>query len=131
MELKLTPWSKFNFDYKTWYDVYDNDFTYHRLSSDYTNSRGDSIDLDYLYENSGTTEQINAKFSLKLLASLTGAYEIKYSLSQEEIDEQNIGLTYQANCWSVTFKSSYTPEDTSFIVLFELLNIGSPIQVSL
>jgi len=131
LEIELTPWEKFDLDYTTWYDVYDNDFTYHRLSTNYTNSRGDKFDLDYLYKDSGATEQINAKLYLKLLASLTGSYEIKYSLDQEEIDEQNIGLTYQANCWSVTFKSTYTPEDTSFIVLFELLNIGSPLQVSM
>lgn len=130
-EIELTPWNNFDFEYTTKYDVYDSDLTYHRVSTNYSNSRGDSLELDYKYDDDGDTEQINAKINLKILASLTGEYEIKYSLSADQVNEQAGALTYQAACWSVTLKSTYTPEDTSVIVLFELLNIGSPMRVSL
>jgi len=131
LEVELTPWDNFEFEYKTKYDVYDSDFTYHRVSSNFSDSRGDSLELDYKYDDGGDTEQINAKINLKILASLTGEYEIKYSLAEEQVNEQNAALTYQAACWSVTLKSAYTPEDTSIMILFELLNIGSPLRVSL
>lgn len=131
LEVYLTPWKDFNFEYKTHFDADENDFIYHRVSSDFSNSRGDYFELDYKYDDGGDTEQLNAGFSLKLLASLTGEYEIKYSLSEDEVNEQIAALKYQAACWSVTFKSSYTPEDTSFMLMFELLNIGTPFRMSM
>jgi len=132
LELQLTPLNiNLDFVYKSHFDVYDSSFTYHRLSTNYSNKRGDTFTLDYKYDDAGATEQVNAKIHLKILASLTGEYEIKYSLSEDQINEQAGSLIYQAACWSVTLKSTYTPEDTSVIVLFELLNIGSPLSLSL
>ena len=131
LELKLTPADSFNLEYKTKFDVYDTELTYHRLSSSYSDFRGDMFELDYTFENDGETDQLNAKVYLNILSSLTGKYEIKYSLADDEINEQSGSLTYQAACWSVTLKTSSTPEDTNFMFVFELLNLGSPLRVSM
>ena len=56
---------------------------------------------------------------------------IEHSLSQEETIKANGFLTYMASCWSVTFETQYSPADTTYLVLFNLANIGSPFGMPL
>ena len=50
-------------------------------------------------------------------------------ISHDETVEARGSLTYQAACWSVKFETQYTPEDTTYLMTFNLANIGFPLGV--
>ncbi|HSL39211.1 MAG TPA: hypothetical protein VK857_02480, partial [Desulforhopalus sp.] len=56
---------------------------------------------------------------------------VKHSISEDETIRTTAALTYQALCWSVRFETEYTPTDTTFMVLFNLANIGMPFGIDL
>ena len=131
--------------YRTAYDVYESNFTYHSVASEYQDSRGDQLILDYSFKDVGyrdmedfnssglysEIQQINATFRspLPFLSSWTVGGRIEHSLSQDETIKADGTLTYRANCWSLTFEAQHTPADTAFVMLFNLANIGSPFGI--
>jgi LPS-assembly protein len=135
--------------YRNSYDVYDSNFTSHTFGGEYRNNRGDHFGVDYSFKDEGYKElydfdsdsyglteeiqQINANFRspLPFISSWIAGGGVEHSLSQDETIKANGFLTYMATCWSVTFETQYTPIDTSFVVLFNLANIGSPFGVPL
>ena len=112
--------------YRTDIDVYDDGFIRHRLEATYANSRGDKFGVEYVFDDIDSTEQINAMIKTALFANWRADFEIEHSISQDETNEANVSLIYQALCWSVELAAEYTPADTSFLVQFNLANIGSP-----
>jgi LPS-assembly protein len=129
-ELKWNLFTGTALSYKNYYDVYDNAFNRHNLEGNYTNSRGDYLNLDYSYNEAENIEQINAYFLARIMNGWSAAGLIEHSLSQDETIEARGSLTYQAPCWSVRFETRYTPEDTSYLVIFSLANIGVPLGAS-
>lgn len=147
-KLSWAPLSTARLLYKSSYDVYDNSFSSHSFGGEYRNSRGDQFGLDYSFKAKGykelndfqllpgltdEIEQVNANFRspLPLISSWIAGAGVEHSLSQDTTIKANGFLTYTANCWSLTFETQYTPVDTSFIVLFNLANIGTPFGVPL
>ena len=116
--------------YKTDIDVYDTGFVRHNVEAIYNNSRGDRFGVEYVFDDLDNTEQINALIKTALFANWRADFKIEHSLSQEETNEMDLSLIYQALCWSVEFATQYTPADTSFLVVFNLANIGSPLGLS-
>jgi len=117
--------------YKTDYDVYDSEFITHTFSGEYGNSRGDYLALDYSFNDDQNIEQINARGRAQIINSWFAAAEVEHSISQDETNKANGSLIYQALCWSLQFETRYTPADTTYMVLFNLANIGMPFGVSL
>ncbi len=146
-KLSWSPFSSGRILYKTAYDTYDSQFTLHSFGGQYQNRRGDQFGLDYSFKEIGykeindfdsegltyDIEQINATFRSRLpfISSWIAGATVEHSISEDETNEVNGFLTYMANCWSVTFESQYTPTETSFVVLFNLANIGFPFGVPL
>ncbi len=157
-KLGWTPVNNFGLIYQTDIGVYGEGVTLYSLTSSYSNSRGDSLALDYRYSSgdkilgspysstnnynassplypydSGLQKihQINVSTKAQVLDALTVAYQIKHSLSQSQTIEQDISLIYHPPCWSVELRSNYTPGDQGIMLLFSLANIGSPIGVNL
>jgi LPS-assembly protein len=133
--------------YRTSYDGYDSNFTSHSFGSEYRNDRGDQFGLEYGFKDKGykdmddfyssglsdEIQQINANFHspLPFISSWVAGAAVEHSLSQDTTIKANGSLTYLANCWSVTFETQHTPADTSFVVLFNLANIGAPFGMPL
>ena len=113
--------------YKTDIDVYDDGFIRHNLEATYFSGRGDRFGVEYVFDDIDDTEQINAFVKASLLASWRADFRIEHSISEDETNLMNASLTYMAPCWSVEFATEYTPSDTSFLVIFNLANIGSPL----
>lgn len=131
IKLRLTPLQRISsaqLIYKTDISVYGNGSS-HTVEAFYTNSRGDSLNLDYRYDdlNGADTQQINFAVKAQLWDTIFAAYDIEHSISESQIIEQNISLMYQPACWSVELQSKYTPGDTTFSILFNLANIGNPL----
>ena len=116
--------------YKTDIDVYDSGFVRHNFEALYNNSRGDMFGVEYVFDDIDNTEQINGLIKTALFANWRADFKIEHSLSQDETNTMDLSLIYQALCWSVEFATEYTPADTSFLVVFNLANIGSPLGLS-
>lgn len=131
-------------NYKTYYDVYEGDFLKHSFSGEYSNSRGDLAAVEYSF-NEGTmtnsiyrdlnqiqsTEQINFRGRAQIWNQWYAGGEVQHSIANDETNKAKGSLIYQALCWSVQFETRYTPMDTTYLVLFNLANIGTPFGVSL
>lgn len=130
-KLSWKPQDKISLIYKTTYDVYDSELTSQNIEGSIVNSRGDKFTLDYSYKQASDIEQINGYIKAHLLANWLTEIEVEHSISEDETSEANISLTYQALCWSLKFRTEYTPTDTSFMVVFKLANIGSGFGVNL
>lgn len=146
-KLGWSPFSSARLLYRNSYDVYENVFTSHSLGGQLRGSRGEQFGLDYSFKDKGYKElgdftssglayeidQINASFRgpLPLLSSWLAGGRIEHSLSQDETIKANGFLTYMASCWSLTFETQYSPADTTYLVLFNLANIGSPFGLPL
>jgi LPS-assembly protein len=129
--LEWRPYHNTYLLYKAAYDVYESEFPEHTLESGLRNSRGDQFTVDYSFKDRENIEQINASILAHISASWIAGALIEHSLSQEETIRTTASLTYQALCWSVRFETEYTPTDTTFLVLFNLANIGMPFGIDL
>lgn len=129
-ELKWRPLVGTYISYKNYYDLYDNVFNSHILSSQYSNSRGDYLSLDYSFNKEDDIEQLNGVIRAHLINNWIAGASIEHSLSADETIEARGSLIYQAPCWTVTFETRYTPNDTTYLVVFSLANIGLPLGVN-
>jgi LPS-assembly protein len=130
-ELKWNTLTGIYLSYKNYYDVYDNTFNRHTFEGYYTNSRGDYLSLDYSFNEEADIEQINAYFLARITNSWFAGGKIEHSISQDETVKARGSLTYRADCWSVSFETRYSPDDTTFLVVFSLANIGFPLGINL
>lgn len=126
-KLKWYPMKLTSFIYKTYYDTYDSQFSAHTVEAAYENNRGDFVTLDYSFKEASDIDQINGSFGTTIFNNWLIEGEIEHSLSTEETVAAKGSLTYQALCWSVKFQTTYTPEDTTYLVVFNLANIGIPL----
>ncbi|MFT5729097.1 MAG: LPS-assembly protein [Desulforhopalus sp.] len=126
-KLRWFPMKQTSLIYKTYFDTYDSKFTSHTVEGAYENSRGDFITLDYSFKDASDIDQINGSFGTTIFNNWLVKGEIEHSLSSDETVKAKGSLTYQALCWSVKFQTTYTPEDTSYLVVFNLANIGIPL----
>ncbi len=131
LDLKWIPVQFLEFWYKTDYDVYENIFALHDLEGTYRTRRGDFFKLEYYFRDNGDltdTNQINGVIDAALFSSLRARFSIEHSIANDETNEANLALLYQALCWSVELGSQYTPEETKFMLIFSLANLGSPLK---
>ncbi|MGB3209092.1 MAG: LPS assembly protein LptD [Desulforhopalus sp.] len=129
-ELKLNLLPRIYIGYKNYYDVYENEFNRHTFESRYTNSRNDYLDLDYSFNKDQDIEQINGSVLVHIINGWIAAGSIEHSISQDETVEARGSLTYGTACWAVKFETRYTPDDTTYLVVFTLANIGFPLGVN-
>ncbi len=130
-ELGWTPIDKINISYKTRMDIYDGGFPYHYFGGSLYNSWGDQFAVDYSYNEDADIEQLNGYVKARLMSRWIFEAGVEHSISEGETNEGNVGLTYQALCWSLEFKTRYTPFDTTYMMTFNLANIGVPLGISL
>ncbi len=120
-----TPSNATRLNYKVYYDVYDNDVNNHNIEGIYKWGAGDYLGAEYSFDKVNDLEQVNAWAQMHLLAHWILGGRVEYSLANEETNEARASLSYQAQCWTVKFETRYTPEDTAYMMFFELANIGA------
>ncbi len=106
-EFKLTPGRYFSIDADAEWSHYDSDFRSHNVAITLWDRRGDRLFVEHRYERD-TSESIYSSILLKMSGrlSLYGNYE-RNILDKKDIKNE-IGLLYQAQCWSID--TSYTEE---------------------
>lgn len=77
----------------------------------YSNSRGDSLSLDYSYSEISDIEQINATVQAYITNGWYAGGKVEHSISQDETALARGSLTYRAPCWAVKFET-HTPPPT-------------------
>lgn len=130
-ELKWVPIRFLELQYKTDYDVYDTEFVKHDVDGSFRSRRGDFFRLEYYFkdnDDSQETEQLNAIVEAALFSSFRAKVSVEHSIANDETNEANVSLLYQALCWSVELGSQYTPAETSFMLIFSLADLGSPLR---
>lgn len=148
-KLSWSPYARSSLSYKTFYDVYESEFVRHVFSGSVSDKRGDEFGIDYSYRKYYTTtqqtdeetgvitstevatevEQINGSVLFRIINGWSLMGEIEHSLSSDETSRAKGALQYETPCWGVKFQTSYTPNDTTYMVLFNLANIGTPLSV--
>lgn len=131
IKLAWSPDQAMSLIYKTDISVYDDGFSSHNIEGAYSNSRNDTFSIDYSFDEDEDIDQINGNIKAHLFAKWLAEVGVEHSLSEDETNEANFSLLYQALCWSLEFETKYTPTDTSFMLMFNLANIGVPIGVTL
>lgn len=131
IKLGWRPLQAMNIVYKTDISVYGDGFATHGLEGTYSNSRDDLFSLDYRFNDAADIDQINGLIRAHLFANWLAEIGVEHSLSQDETIEGNFSLLYQALCWSLEFETRYTPSDTTYMLMFNLANIGIPIGVTM
>jgi LPS-assembly protein len=130
MKFGWKPFENLDIIYKTDLDVYGHGFIRHSAEGAFQNSRGDIFDLDYQYSKLLNIEQINLHAKTWLWTSIRGEILLSQSLSESTTNEQDISIAYQAPCWSVEIRSTYTPTDSGVYLIFNLANISTPLGMS-
>ncbi len=126
VRLRWFPISALFVDYRTDVSIYGNGFVRHNLNSTYTNSRGDNFGIEYVFDDTNNTEQINALVRTALFNNWRANFMIQHSIADDETNEANLSIIYQALCWSVELGTQYTPTDSTILLKFNLANIGAP-----
>lgn len=129
-KLKWYPLRWTSLIYKMYYDVYESEFSAHTFEGAYSNSRGDFLTVDYSRKDASDIDQINGSIGTTVFQNWLLKGEIEHSLASEETAVAKGSVTYQALCWSVKFQTTYRPEDTTYMLVFNLANIGVPLGAS-
>jgi LPS-assembly protein len=130
LKLGWKPLQKMSLAYKAEIPIDEDDNTTHGFAGSYLNSRGDTFGLDYRYNEDENIEQLNGRVKVRLHPKVIAALDVDHSISEGETNEATLSLTYLAQCWSVQLETRYTPTEEKIMLIFNLANIGAPIQLS-
>lgn len=135
MRLRLLPVPRLFVEYETDYNIHGEGFVRHSFAGSVSNSRGDFLTVDYSFQDpsyaGSDIDQLNFTARARLLPQWYTRVEVEHSIAEDQTNLAQVGLLYTAPCWSVEFETEYTPEDTKFLVVFNLANIGNPIGLDL
>ncbi len=117
--------------YKTDYDIYGLGFIRHSIEGSYVNSKNDLYDIEYEYDKLTDIKQINLHAKTYLWTNIIGEILLVRSISTSKNNEENLSITYLSPCWSVELRTTKTPTDSAFYLIFNLANVSSHLGVSL
>ncbi len=127
LKIGWKPMKRLNFSYKAELPIADDeDNTEHTFKTNYTNSRGDTFNFEYHFDDEDEVEQVNANLKARLLPTVEVAFAIEHSIADEETNEGTISIGYLQPCWSMKLIGNFTPEEERIGIVFNLANIGSP-----
>lgn len=126
----FSPTERTRLEYDSRLNVYDDKITEYNISGWYNSLRGDSLTLDYRYKFK-ELHDLNLNINARLLRYFTLQYGVKHDLRRDEVSEENVALIYHPECWSMILSSSWTEDNRTFMVIFQLANIGHPFSFML
>ena len=117
--------------YRTDYDVYGEGAIRYSFEGGYTNSRGDAVYADYRFDKISNINSVSANATVNLFYNVAAKYYIERSIEYSKTIEENIALVYQPSCWSVELSANSTPGNHTYMIVFRLANIGSPLSLGM
>lgn len=143
-EIELTPLHFMVLDIDTSFSPYDSEFTSYNIRTHLLDKRGDSLNLDYRYEDNSyklitpgspftqsfraadpaNLEEINTDLTLKISDTLSFLGGYRRSLFADMGVETRLGLSYKSQCWGMDLHYIDEYEDQRFMLRFSLTGIG-------
>lgn len=145
-ELEFTPFThNIVFDLDTSWSPYDNKLTSYNVRTHLLDKRGDSLNLDYRYENGSykikahpgspinqdfgyrdgnNVKEINADGILKISDTLSFLGGYRHSLTADRNVLTRLGISYKAQCWGINLHYIEEYDDRRFMLTFSLPGIG-------
>jgi len=118
------------------YDVYDNRLVSRNVSATLNSWRGDQFRLEYRYDKGlyhfnrkddtpENVESLYASLRIKLPYRFTAYASNEYDFEESRRIETVLGLTYEAQCWSMDVEYTDEEDDKEISVMFNLYGLGS------
>ncbi|WP_338601898.1 LPS-assembly protein LptD [Desulfoferula mesophila] len=129
MALEFLPTDKLYFQNTTSVDPNDGTFTRADFLTRASDSRGDSITLDYRYDNDGVN-QLNTWIKVALTQEWYAGFINRHDFDGEIDFQTQYELGYQSQCWG--FKAYYVDDITQrgFFIVFSLGGFGDILTFS-
>jgi LPS-assembly protein len=130
-KLDVSPAKYVRLDADAQYSVYENEFLSHNIQGSLWDNRGDELYVDYRYEKKAKETEIEkdiqsifGKIKVQLTDYLSINVENKYNLETDQRIRTAGGFTYKAQCWSLGFKYTDTPNDWEVNFKIALTGLG-------
>ncbi|MDA3971328.1 MAG: LPS assembly protein LptD [Desulfobulbaceae bacterium] len=124
-DLDIYPIEGLRLNYTTKWNMYGAGIVSYALLSRYTNKRGDSAGVDYIYDKFGEIHTLNAEAQVRISRTLAGRVEFKQSLGEEDSAvTQQVALLYQPGCWGMKLEYSDTQDDQRVALMVSLMGAG-------
>ncbi|RLB12931.1 MAG: hypothetical protein DRG39_00580 [Deltaproteobacteria bacterium] len=127
MGLVVTPFSDIDLRGNFSWDHYDKQINSALLSANMQfprrGGRTDTYRLDYVYSR-GSRESIEGYFNINLAYGFSFGSQFALEMRSDTTVSNSYWLTYQSQCWAVTFKLERQDEQSSVGVGFHLLGLG-------
>ncbi|MDF1577840.1 MAG: LPS assembly protein LptD [Desulfobulbales bacterium] len=127
LDLEISPLNRLFFRYQTALTVYGNGISRYKLESRYSNSRQDSLVIDYDYVK-GAARNLNLSSRLRLTADLSAAYSTTRSLLLDHTTGETVSLIFTSQCWEMELASIKDSEDRRVMLTFSLTGIGKAFE---
>jgi len=131
-KLRLSPSQYFSTYFEAAYDHDRNEWEEMSANMLFTDGRGDSLSLGYVYQNDIVTsgeeyEQIWGALKLVVYDDLDFFCGARYSIEDNDLRYINAGIDYHRQCWGVylNFYSKDIPEDFGVMANITLTGLGS------
>ncbi len=126
-EMTLSPFSALDFFAEAEWDHYDQEITFLdvslELKVDRSGNRKDRFSLDYQYD-ADNKKSINLWFDVNLAYGLSAGSSLKRDLNLNESISNQYWVQYQRQCWGVKIVAEDENEETSVMLVFQLLGLG-------
>jgi LPS-assembly protein len=127
-ELAVYPTTRMEVRYDTNLNVYGKGTSSYNLVTRYSDTRGDSLSVDYRYVIN-SIHQLN--FTAEL--ALTDHFSVKGSTTQslltDEVVESTAGFIYKPPCWAMELQYSETGDDKKMMMVFMLEGVGKAFEL--
>lgn len=128
MDLEISPMPSLFLRYQTALNVYAQGVSRYNLQSRYSNSRNDTLTVDYDYVKGGG-RNLSIASQIHLTERLAATYQTTRSLLTDHATTESIGLLYNAQCWGAELTSSKASDDQRIMLIFSLTGIGKALEL--
>ena len=135
-ELEFFPMRYLRLKADAEYDVYDNRLVSRNAAAVLSSRRGDELRLEYRYDkglyrfnrkdaSASNIESLYGSIRVKLPYRFTAYASNEYDFESNQRIETTLGLTYEAQCWSLDVQYSDEDGDKEISFLFSLYGLGA------
>ncbi|MBW2621671.1 MAG: LPS-assembly protein LptD, partial [Deltaproteobacteria bacterium] len=105
------------------FDTRTNNFSFHSLTVNIRDRRGDRLFMEYDFKQD-TYEEVRYYLSLVLNKKTALQFGNRYSLTREMFLESIVALDYRSQCWAVRLEYIDRPQERAIVLAFGLTGLG-------
>lgn len=123
-QLRITPSQYLSLVSDASYGTYDGYLKSLNNSLGVSDSRGDSLTLEYRFAKD-SVEYMRGIIFVKTTDSLNLSYDSRYSILENSYMENIYAIDYHPQCWSIQLSYSERPDEKRYLAVFNLLGLGT------